>query len=223
MKLEEGTIAELKAKFGDIYKVECDLGMVVHRHPSQAEIDAYLLGTVRGTTQESANNLVFSCRVWPEAGVVAKMFDEAPAVVTKFAEEISEVAGADTDDILGLQPRDLDSASDEERTGIEARAGKTFDAIRNEHPRGCLRLVTLPFVGPSIFRRPTRSTYAAFLDASKTDEVMNAARTMCAECAITDEKALPEVFSKKPAVSFFLAFALGALAGAHLEVRSGKL
>lgn len=223
MKLEEGTIAELKAKHGDLYKIECELGAVVHRHPSQAEIDAYLLGTVRGTTQESANNLVFSCRVWPEVGEVAKMFDEAPAIVGKFAEQVSEVAGASTEDILGLQPRDLDSVPDADRATIEARAGKTLETIRNEHPRGCLRVVTLPLVGPSVFRRPTRSSYAAFLDASKTDEVMDAARTMCAECAITDEKALPEVFAKRPAASFFLAFSLGALAGAHLEVRSGKL
>jgi hypothetical protein len=222
--LSDETIAELKAKHGTLYRIDSDLGAVVHKHPGQAEVDAYLLGShMHGSEQESCNNLVFGCRVWPDVATVEKMFDEAPGIVDKFAESIMDQAGGGETDLPGLAPRDLSTMSAEDKATIEARIGKSLDVLMNEHPRGCLRVVTLPGVGPSIFRRPTRSSYAAFVDVAKKDTAVEAARSLCAECNVTDEKSLPDVFARKPAVPFYLAFALTTLAGNHLEVRSGKL
>jgi hypothetical protein len=53
---------------------------------------------------------------------------------------------------------------------------------------------------------------------------VNTARVLCAECAVTvPEKDLAAVFVAKPAISFYLAFALGSLAGVGIEVTAGKL
>lgn len=222
--LTEDDVAALRAKHGALYVAECDLGKVVYRHPTQADVDPYLLGTVRGSEQEAANNLVFSVRVWPDVATVERMFDEAPAVVSKFAECVMETAGAGEDDMLGLILRDPSTLKDAERAELEQRTGKGLDVIINEVPRGAAKAVSLPGYGLAIFRRPTRGSYAPFVDAAKKDEVMDASRTLCAECSVTvSEKELAAVFATKPAVSFYLAFALGALAGGTIEVRAGKL
>lgn len=222
--LTDEIVAELKTKHQALYRAECDLGQVVYRQPTQADVDPYLLGVVRGSEEEAANNLVFACRVWPDVAAVSAMFDEAPAVVGKFAETIADTAGYGETDLPGLALRELDSLSDEEKNDISTRAGRSFDTITNEHPRGCLRAVTLPCFGLALFRRPTRGAYAPFVDAAKKDHVLDAARVMCAECAVTvSEKDIAAVFAAKPAVSFYLAFALGSLAGTHIEVRSAKL
>ena len=196
---------------------------LIHRRPSMPEVDAYLLGTVRGGSEEAANNLVFAARLWPAVTVLQEQFDEAPAVVSQCAERIMTTAGGDDETLIGTIPQELDNLSAEDRAALESRTGKSLADLVNEHPRGSLRYVRLPSVGVSLFRRPTRATFAAFTDASKTDDLLDACRTLCAECAVTDEASLPGVFASAPAVSFHLAYALAQLAGAHLEVRSGKL
>jgi hypothetical protein len=223
--LTEDVVAELRAKHGALYVAECNLGKVIYRQPTQTEIDPYVLGVnARGTEEESSNNLVFACRVWPDVATVMAMFDEAPAIVTKFAECIADTAGGGETDLIGLVLRGVESLSDEEKADIATRAGKPFDVIVNEHPRGCLRAVTLPGFGLALFRRPSRSTYAPFVDSAKKDDVVNTARVLCAECAVTvPEKDLAAVFVAKPAISFYLAFALGSLAGVGIEVTAGKL
>jgi len=216
-------IADLKQKHGDVFFADFGEERLLFRKPAMPEVDAYLLGTVRGTAEESANNLIFAARLWPSVEQLQESFDEAPAVVAKCAESVMETAGADEETMAGLVPATLDKLSDEQRAELEQRTGQKVSDLENSHPRGVLRYVRLPGVGISVFRRPTRSSYAAFADASKKDEVMQACRDLSAECAITDAKALPGVFASAPAVPFYLAFALASLAGAHLEVRSGKL
>lgn len=222
--LTDDVVAELKQKHGALYVAECELGRLVYRHPGPSDVDPYLLGTVRGEEQEAANNLVFACRVWPDVATVEKMFDEAPAVVSKFAEIIVGKAGAGEDDMIGLLLRDPAHIKDAERVELEARAGKGLDVILNELPRGSAKVTTLPGYGAAIFRRPTRGAYAPFVDAAKKDELLDACRTLCAECSVTvSERDLSAVFASKAAVPFYLAFALGALAGGTIEVREGKL
>lgn len=216
-------IADLKQKHGEIFSAGFGDFDLVHKRPGQAEVDAYLLGSTRGTAEESANNLVFAVRLWPGVEPVQAQFDDAPAVVSRCAEAIMATAGADDVTISGVVPTALDVLDETARAELEARLGQKLDIIENEHPRGSLRAVRLPGIGLAIFKRPSRSSYAAFSDASKKDELMQACRDLCAECAVTDAKALPGVFASAPAVSFYLAWSLAALAGAHLEVRSGKL
>lgn len=218
------TIAELKVKHGEIWLVDFDIGGFIHRKPSQAETDAYLLGLVRQQNAEAAGNLIFSARLWPSVEQLEAQLEEAPAVVVNCAKRVLDTSGGDDETVAAVSAlSEIKHLTPEDRAELESRIGQKLEILENAHPRGCLRYCRLPTVGVSIFRRPTRTSFTAFTDSSSTDEIMQACRDLCAECAITDAKALPSLFSNLPAISFNLAYALAGLAGAHYEVKSGKL
>lgn len=217
-------IAALKVKHGEIFHVDFGRGGFIHRKPSQAETDAYLLAGVKNERNAGGGNLIFAVRVWPSVEALEQQFEEAPAVVKECAEQVISTVGGDDATVMAVTAlNELKHMSEEDRAELEARCGQKLDLIENAHPRGCLRYVRLPGIGVSIFRRPTRTSFTMFADNNTGDDVMSSCRDLCAETAITDAKALPSLFSTHPVVSFHLAFALGALAGYHLEVKSGKL
>lgn len=217
-------VTALKAKHDDVYLVDFEAGSFVHRRPSQAETDEYLLKSFRGRSEEAAGNLVFSVRVWPDVEPLEAAFEEAPATVGPCAEQILTTVGADFGSIIGAVLHPLETMTDEERATVESRAGKKIVDIEGAYPRGALRYARVPSIGVSLFRRPTRLAFATYSDALKDDaQFCQAFRDISAECAVIDATKMAGVFSRYPAFSYYLGWALAAHAGRHLEVKSGKL
>lgn len=221
---DDSTIAAFKAAHEEVFLVDFEVGAFAHRRPSQAETDEYLLKQFRGRNEEAAGNLVFSTRLWPDVEQLEAFFEEAPATVGPCAEQVLATVGADFGSILGAVLHPLSMLTDEDRATLESRIGKKVSDIENAYPRGAVRFARVPSVGVSLFRRPTRFSFAAYSDALKDDaQFAQAFRDISAECAVSDAAKMESVFSRYPAFSYYLGWALAAHAGKHLEVKSGKL
>jgi hypothetical protein len=221
------TLAALKAKNGgEVFLVEFgEVGGFIHRKPGQPECDEYYSKHWTGKTHEAAGNLIFQARLWPTVEKLDEMLDEAPAVVTECADAILGTAGASPMEIAEMSVlQDLSTLHGVGLAELESRTGRKVADIIGEHPRGSLRWCTIPGIGPSIVRRPSRMSFGTFEETRRdAARICQAARELIAESAVTDEKALPTAFSLYPAFSWHLAWSLAAFAGQHLEVRSGKL
>ena len=217
-------LAALRAKHGvDLSYVECDLGTVIFKCPTEAEVDPYLVAKyVSGEFQDGANNLVFGVRVWPSVAKVDEMFEEAPALVGKFASEIEKAYGGDEADMAGARPRKVSELTETERGEFEAALGPLAE-LEARVPRGTLRLVRMPF-GPAAVRRPTRHSYAKYSDAYNKPGAVAEARQLIFDSAVApDAKAFAECFKTAPMLPFYLALNLAAQCGTELQARAGKL
>lgn len=99
MPIDESTLAELKAKHGNILHVETKYGHeVVFRVATYEEFNRFLEqhGDVQ-TRVAAVKNLLFECTVYPDNEGLQRILREKPGLLSKLTDYLTDFCGLEKD------------------------------------------------------------------------------------------------------------------------------
>lgn len=97
--------AELKAKYGEVYRLETDLedetGNITHvrvytKRPHRIHLSRFAKEVAKDTFK-ALNTLIFDTAVWPEKDELTRLFEDRPGLVISLGSELQKLVGVNQD------------------------------------------------------------------------------------------------------------------------------